>query len=65
MLEFSYRPQVFFGFYRWEKRSDGILIKWERDADDLGAISSPLVLVEKSVAKLRPSEAAIQGKYEK
>ena len=65
MLEFSYRPQVFHGFYRGEERSDWVLIKWERDVDALVAISSPLILVEKSVVELRASEAAIQGRYEK
>ena len=65
MIEFSYRPQVFYGFYRGEGRSDGILIEKERDVDVLVAISSSFILLEKSVVKLRPLEAAIQGKYEK
>ena len=45
--------------------SDRTLIEWERDVDVLVAISSTLTLIEKSVVKLRPSEAAIQGRYEK
>ena len=65
MLEFSYQRQVFYGFYRGKVRSDRTLIEWERDVDVLVAISSPLILVEKSVVKLQPSEAAIQGRYEK
>ena len=45
--------------------SDRTLIEWERDVDVLVAISSTLTLIEESVVKLRPSEAAIQGRYEK
>ena len=52
ILEFSYWHQAFYGFYRREVKSDGTLIEWERDADVLVAISSPLILVEKSVVKL-------------
>ena len=44
-----------------EGRSDGTLIEWERDVDVLVGILSPIILVEKSVVKLRPSEAAVQG----
>ena len=33
--------------------------------DVLVTISFPLILVEKSVVKLQPSEAAILGRYEK
>ena len=51
MLEFSYRLQVFYGFKRGEVRSDG----GERDVDVLVAISSPLILVEKSVVNSRSS----------
>ena len=29
------QPQFFYDFYRREGRSDGILIKWDRDADVL------------------------------
>ena len=65
MLGFSYQPQVFYGLYRGERRSDGTLIEWERDVDVLGGISSLFILAENSVAKLGPSEAAIQGRYEK
>ena len=43
----------------------GTLTKWEKDVDVLVAISSPLILVGKNVVKLRPSEAAILGRYEK
>ena len=35
MLEFSYRPQVFYDFYRGEERSDGTVIEWDRDVDVL------------------------------
>ena len=41
MLEFPYRPQVFYGFHRKEGKTDGTLIEWERNADVLVAISSP------------------------
>ena len=64
MLEFSYRPQVFSGFYRGEEKNDSPLIEWDRDVDVLVAISSPLILVEKSVVKLQLSEAAVQDRYE-
>ena len=64
MLEFSNRSQVFCGFYRGRGRSDGTLIKWE-DVDVLVAISYPLILVEKSVLKLRSPETAIQVRYKK
>ena len=52
MLEFSYRLQVFYGFYRREGKSDRNLIEWERYVDVLVTISSPLILVEKSVVKI-------------
>ena len=48
-----------------EGRSDGTLMEWKRDVAVFVAISSPLILVEKNIVKLRPSEAAIQGRYEK
>ena len=60
MLEFSYRPQVFNGFFRGEG-SDETLIKWDKDVDVLVAISSPPHLVGKSVVKLRPSEQQSRG----
>ena len=41
-----------------------LLIKWE-DVDVLVAISYPLILVEKSVLKLRSPETAIQVRYKK
>ena len=56
MPEFSYRHQHFYGFYRGEVRSDGTLIEWERDVDVLVAISSPLILLEKSVVKLQKQQ---------
>ena len=65
MFEFSYRPQVYYDFCRGEGRIGEALIEWKRDVDVFVAISFPLILVEKSVVKLRPSEAAIQGRYEK
>ena len=37
-------------------RSDGTLIEWERDVDVLVAISSPLILLEKSVVKLQKQQ---------
>ena len=58
-------PRFFMFFYRREVRSDRTLIEWKRDVDVLVPISFPLILVEKSVVKLRPSEAAIQARYEK
>ena len=58
-------PRFFMFFYRREVRSDRTLIEWKRDIDVLVPISFPLILVEKSVVKLRPSEAAIQARYEK
>ena len=61
MLEFSYRPQVFYGFYRGEGKSDGTLIEWQRNIDVLVAISSPLILVEKSVVKLLTFESSNPG----
>ena len=60
-LDFSYQPQVFSGFYRGEDRT---LIEWDKDVDVLVAIPPPLILVEKSVVKLQPSEAAVQDRYE-
>ena len=57
MPEFSYRHQDFYGFYRGEVRSDGTLIRWESDVDVLVAISSPLILVEKSVVKLQKQQS--------
>ena len=64
MLEFSFRTQVFSGFCRGEEKNDRPLIEWDRDVDVLVAISSPLILVEKSVVKLQLSEAAVQDRYE-
>ena len=57
MLELSYQHRDFYGFYRWEVRSDGALIEWERDVDVHVAISSPLILVEKNVAKLQKQQS--------
>ena len=56
---------VFYGCYRWERRSDGTLIEWESDNDVLVGISCLFILVEKNVAKFGRSKAAIQGRYEK
>ena len=53
MPESSYRHKDLYGFYRGEVSSDGTLIEWERDVDVLVAISSPFILVEKSVVKLQ------------
>ena len=38
---------VFYGCYRWERRSDGTLIEWERDNDVLVGISCLFILVER------------------
>ena len=64
MLEFFNWLQVIYGFYRKEGRSDRTLIEWGRDNTVLMAISLPFFLVEKSVVKVRPSEVAIQGRYQ-
>ena len=42
MLEFSYRPQFFYGFYRGEGRSDGTLMELGRDVDVLVLLNSNL-----------------------
>ena len=42
MLEFSYQPQVFCGFYRGKGRSDGTLIEWGRDVNILVLLNSDL-----------------------
>ena len=55
------RPQVFYGFYRREGRCDGILIEQDRGVDVLVFVFLLLVLVEKSIVKLRASKAAILG----
>ena len=57
MLELSYRHQDFYGFYGWEVKSNGTLIEWERDVDVFVAISSLLILVEKSVVKLQKEQS--------
>ena len=31
MFEFSGRPQIFYGFYKGEGRSDGTVVEWGRD----------------------------------
>ena len=58
---------VFYGFYRGERRSDRTVIEWERDVNGRCSCDYflPLILVEKSVVKLQPLEAAVQGRYEK
>ena len=56
MFELSYRPQVYYDVCRGERRIGETLIEWKRDVDVFVAISFPLILVEKSVVKLRPSE---------
>ena len=53
MLEFSYQPQDFYGFNSGEVRSNG----GKMDVDVLVAISSPLILVEKSVFKLQKQQS--------
>ena len=40
MLEFSYRPQVFYGFCRGEWKSDGTVKEWDRDVDVLVLLNS-------------------------
>ena len=57
MREFFYRPQEFYGFYRVEGRSDRTLIEWEGDVDVFVTISSPNILVEKSVVKLQKEQS--------
>ena len=42
MLEFSYRPQIFDGFYRGERRSNGTLIGWDRHVNVLLLLNSDL-----------------------
>ena len=42
MLEFSYRLQAFYGFYRGEGRSDGTLIELDRDVDVFVLLNSDL-----------------------
>ena len=42
MLEFSYQPQFFYGFYRGEGRSDGTLMELGRDVDVLVLLNSNL-----------------------
>ena len=42
MLEFSYRPQVFYGCYRGKERIDRTLIEWDRDVDVLVLLNSDL-----------------------
>ena len=57
MPEFSYRHQDFYVFNRGEVRSDGTLIEWERDVDVLVAISSLLILVEKSYVTFQKQQS--------
>ena len=57
LLEFYYRSQNFYGFYRGKVLSDRTLIEWERDVDVLVAISFPLILVEKGVVKLQKQQS--------
>ena len=57
LLEFYYRPQNFYGFYRGKVMSDRTLIEWERDVDVLVAIFFPLILVEKGVVKLQKQQS--------
>ena len=58
-------PSGFYCFYRGEAKNDGTLIEWEKNVDVFVAISSFFILVENKVVKLRPLNAAIQGRYEK
>ena len=41
IFEFYYRPQVFYGFYKGERRNDETLIEWGRDVDVLVAVFPP------------------------
>ena len=52
MLEFSYQLQDFYGFNCGKVRSSG----GKMNVDVLVAISSPLILVEKSVFKLQKQQ---------
>ena len=51
MLEFFYRLQVFYGFYRGEGRNNGTLEELDKGVYDLMTMASPLTLLEKSVVK--------------
>ena len=51
------QPQFCYGFYRREGRSDGTLIKWDRNVDVLVTVFPPPLIV----VKLQASEAAIPG----
>ena len=42
MLEFSYRPQVLYGFYSGEGKNDKTLIKWDRYVDVIVLLNSDL-----------------------
>ena len=59
MLEFSYRPQIFYSFYRREGRSGGTLIEWGSYVDVLVPVLPPPHFRRENVVKLRSSEAAI------
>ena len=65
MLEFSDPHRVFMVFTEERGGVTETLLEWERDADVLVAISYRLIVVEKSVLKLQPSEAAIQERHQK
>ena len=41
MFEFSYQPQVFYSFYRWERRKDRTLIERGRDVDIVVPVFPP------------------------
>ena len=43
MLEFSYRPYVFYSFYRGEGRSDGTVMEWDMDVNVKRQPSEPEV----------------------
>ena len=54
MLEFSYRSQFFYGFFRREGRSDGsdgTVIEWDRDVDVVVAVCPPPPLWQRRVWK--------------
>ena len=62
MVEFSYRLQVLYGFYRGKGRSGGTLIEWGRDVHVLVAVFPPPSLLQRRVLlNSGPRRQAIKG----